>query len=58
MQTELKINEILRSELPLDKKVNKICSFMNWDKENLTEYINKFGISQEGCKKIISQFWK
>lgn len=58
MQAELTIKEILRRELPLDQKVNKICSFVDWDKEKLTEYINKYGISQEGCNKIISKFWK
>lgn len=57
MQVELEIRSILRSELQLKKKVDKIYSFMDWDKKRLRTYIEQFGTGRDGIDKIIEKFW-
>lgn len=58
MQIELKIKEILESSTSVERKVEEIKKFMNWDKEKLTRAILKHGTS--GGKQrssIINEFW-
>lgn len=58
MQIELKIKEILERLGSVERKVEEICEFMNWDKDKLTEAIIKHGTSgdkQRGA--IIEEFW-
>lgn len=58
MQTELKIKEILSGQVSVDKKVDDIRKFMNWDKKKLKSAIMQYGTtSKEGKDSIINVFW-
>ena len=58
MQIELKIKEILKDTRNVEKKVEDIKKFMNWDKEKLTEAIYKYGTAGDKQRSsIIEKFW-
>jgi len=58
MKIELEIRMILRSDYNTKHKADEICKFMDWNKKELIETINKFGCSQEGRNEIIRKMWK
>ncbi len=56
--TEFQIRIILdKNCYSINQKVNKICEFMTWDKKELFNKINEFGLDETGQKEIILYFW-
>lgn len=58
MQVEIKIKSILKDSKTAKEMVDEICSFMNWNRDELLEAIKKYGCSsRESRGKIIAVFW-
>ena len=58
MQTEIEIRSILRDSRNAEAMADNICSFMNWDRDELLRAIKKHGCSDNQSRgKVIDEFW-
>lgn len=57
MKVEITIREILRENTP-EIAAEKICQFMDWDKQKLLNAIRTYGTTEpKRISAIISVFW-
>lgn len=58
MKVEEEIRNILRKPYGINRKAEKICEIVDWDKEKLIEVMEQFGtFGFRNRTKIISTFW-
>lgn len=59
MQCEITIHEIMENNISVETMADNICKFMDWDRDELIESINKNGCrTNESRNKIIDGFWR